>query len=304
MGGMNRQAISTDSSLQSLNDYGGYDFPMRLYLDDFRSLPLGHINWHWHKQLEFSCVLRGEIEYSVGEAKIRLGQGEGVFINAGRLHAIRPAAGHENAMAFSLVFSPAILSYGVESIVYQKYVLPVAQDRRLHCLTLRQDIPWQREMLALLAQLYGLFQERPYGFELSAQSLLVQAWREMVLHLNRNTAEKGGAGDASEERLKRMISCIQANFSEALTLQQIASAASVSKSECIRCFKKRLGVTPVEYLIEYRLSKVMEYLDGTDLPVAEIGQRCGFESASYFAKTFRRRTGLSPSGYRKRRASG
>ena len=64
-----------------------------------------------------------------------------------------------------------------------------------------------------------------------------------------------------------------------------------------------VDITPVEYLIEFRISRAMVLLDESDISIEEVGRRCGFESASYFTKIFKRRTGVTPSIYCKRRAS-
>jgi AraC-like DNA-binding protein len=301
---MNLQAISTDSTLMSLKDYGSFDFPVRFYLDDFQKMPLGHINWNWHKQIELSYVLDGEMDYSVGEIKTRLRQGEAIFVNSERLHTFKPTIENEETLALSIVFNSAILSYGVESVVYQKYIMPIILDKHFPCLVLKKDVHWQTDILGLLVKLNALHNEQPYGFELAVQSLLVQIWLKIVLNLERKAPEGRNHTDlVSEDRLKQMILYIQSMFYDTVTLDQIASSASVSKSECIRCFKYRLGITPVEYLIEFRISRAMILLDENNLPIVEIGQRCGFESASYFTKIFKRRTGFTPSSYRKRRAS-
>lgn len=294
------QTIATDGALRSLYDYGKPDFPARLYLDDFAKMPIGRVSWHWHEQLEFTYVLKGEIDYSVGERQARLRKGEGMFVNAGRLHMFRPAGESDEPLAFSLVFSPAMLAHGAESAAYRKYVLPIAQDRSVPFFPLRRDVPWQREILDALLHLRDLFDRQPFGFELMVQTELMRAWQTLLLNLKRQDGQDTAAG-AAEERLKKMLALIQARYGEALRLEDIAAAASVSKSECIRCFKKALGLTPVEYLIEYRLTRAAELLAGTDLPVFEVGLRCGFESASYFAKMFRRRTGVTPLAFRRRR---
>lgn len=296
---MNIQAIPTDSSFMSLKNYGAYDFPVQFYIDDFKNMPLGHINWHWHRQIEFSYVLSGEMDCSVSDIKTRLKQGEAVFINSERMHMSEPATESVETLALSVVFSPAILSYGVESTVYQKYISPVVFDKYFPCMVLKKNIQWQYEILKYLSELYKLYQKQSYGFELLVQALLVKIWLTLVLNLDRKV-QGSSAELVMEERIKHMVTYIQSVFSETITLEQIAASANVSKSECIRCFKSRLGMTPIEYVIELRISKAMSLLSSTALSVSEIGQICGFESASYFTKIFKRSLGVTPSDYRKR----
>lgn len=100
-------------------------------------------------------------------------------------------------------------------------------------------------------------------------------------------------------RLKTMLGYLHENYDQPLCLEQVAAAASVSKRECLRCFQRTVGVTPIQYLQKYRIRRASVLLGESDLPVTEVGSRCGFESPSYFALLFRRHTGQTPREYRR-----
>ncbi|MBR6872502.1 MAG: helix-turn-helix transcriptional regulator [Ruminococcus sp.] len=68
---------------------------------------------------------------------------------------------------------------------------------------------------------------------------------------------------------------------------------------CGNMFERFLFTPPMKYLNEYRLKKSIELLKGTDMTVTEIGLACGFSGASYYAESFRREMGMSPSDYRR-----
>jgi AraC-like DNA-binding protein len=57
-------------------------------------------------------------------------------------------------------------------------------------------------------------------------------------------------------------------------------------------------LTPREYLRRYRLELARRLLETTDLPIAHIADRCGFESLSHFTRTFKNAFGISPARYR------
>ena len=84
-----------------------------------------------------------------------------------------------------------------------------------------------------------------------------------------------------------------------LSLEEVAAAASVGKRECLRCFRRTIGVTPIQYLLKFRIRQASRLLVETDRPVTEIALLCGFESPSYFAAAFRRLTGRTPRSYRR-----
>ena len=98
-----------------------------------------------------------------------------------------------------------------------------------------------------------------------------------------------------------MLEYLYQNFSGKITLQQIADAANISKNEALRCFRKGMGCSPIEYLIRYRMEKAKELLIATDLTVTEIALSSGFETVSYFDRAFKKAFGTTPKAFRKKR---
>ncbi|GAA1621961.1 hypothetical protein GCM10009733_018200 [Nonomuraea maheshkhaliensis] len=83
-----------------------------------------------------------------------------------------------------------------------------------------------------------------------------------------------------------------------LSLGDLARMLGVSPSLLTRRFRDVRGVTPVAYLRGVRLRKARELLAGTDFTLQNIAEQCGYRSAFYFSRVFKKSTGRSPSGYR------
>lgn len=81
---------------------------------------------------------------------------------------------------------------------------------------------------------------------------------------------------------------------EFATLDDIAGAANISRSEAGRCFNAYLGCSPVDALIQYRLQTAYRLLGDTTLAFQEISHACGFNSVNYFSRQFRRTYGYAP----------
>ena len=111
--------------------------------------------------------------------------------------------------------------------------------------------------------------------------------------------QKRNADILRQARLRKMIQYIQSNYSERITLSEIAEQANISTSEALRCFKIGLKTTPINYLIDYRLGIAFSRLTATRDPVYQIASSVGFENTSYFCQKFKERYGSSPMGVRK-----
>jgi len=88
-------------------------------------------------------------------------------------------------------------------------------------------------------------------------------------------------------------------YMEPLTLDHLAEASHGSPYHLHRTFKRIKGVTPLDYVQNFRIAKAKELLAATDLPVAIVGSNVGLPNAPYFITLFKRKTGLTPAQYRR-----
>ncbi len=65
-----------------------------------------------------------------------------------------------------------------------------------------------------------------------------------------------------------------------------------------RFFREIAGVSPIRYLISYRLERACSLLVHTTQSVTDIALECGFENISYFIRKFREEKGCTPKEYR------
>lgn len=82
-----------------------------------------------------------------------------------------------------------------------------------------------------------------------------------------------------------------------------ARAANIGERECLRCFQRTVRLSPMQYLLKYRVARGAEMLRAEPgCSVSQIAVACGFDSPSNFSKMFRRFYGLSPREYRQQGA--
>ena len=105
---------------------------------------------------------------------------------------------------------------------------------------------------------------------------------------------------AENENVLAIKRYIRERLSEEISLGDIAGAVHLHPAYCCGLFKKETGMTIVEYINESRVELAKKFLRAADAPVGEVPALCGFTNYKYFAKVFKRSTGLSPSAYRKK----
>jgi LacI family transcriptional regulator len=93
---------------------------------------------------------------------------------------------------------------------------------------------------------------------------------------------------------------IEANADRDIRVDDVLEAVLVSRRSLERLFKDHLGRSPAEEIRRARVNRVKWRLIGSQRPVAEIAQACGFTSLRTFAKAFREEVGMTPAAYRDR----
>lgn len=287
---------TTDAHQREVKEHGSFAFPVACYENDMQSLP---VPWHWHDEIEMIVIEKGSATVQIASEKYEVTEGNGCFINAGVLHAVEETS-KIHMEERCIVFHPRLVGGGMDSVFWQKYVLPVTSDRSLPGMFLQADIPWQKEMIAHICTAWQACVREEENYEITARNALSHCLGLIVKMQSGKSRMRSEKSLRQNERMKKMLQFIQQHFDEALTIRQIAASALVSESECMRCFRGTIGITPITYLKNYRLQYASGLLKSTDLPVAEIGGQCGFQEMSYFSRAFREIYGCTPSRYRKK----
>lgn len=288
--------LSLDGQNRELKLHGTYAFPVYADRKLLSSYPTGSFPWHWHDEVEFTLVKEGQIEYQVNESKFILTSGQGLFCNSGALHAGRMVKG--DCDYISLTFHPRLLVGFEGSAAGAKYIYPVVESKSLSALPLDGAELWQGRALLLLEEVYRLTTQRPALYELHVQRLLTEVW---ALLYDRCAEQVRSAPQEDPERLRRLriiLSYIHEHYGEKLTLEEVARQAGLCRSECCRFFKRQMGMSLFNYLLDYRTGRSISFLK-RGLSVSDAARQAGFSDASYFSKVFRERTGRLPSHYRK-----
>lgn len=290
--------LNVDSNLQSEIEYGSLEFPLEVFFDEPYKYDIGFIRWHWHKEIQFAFVKRGVVELSFLDKSFTLSEGNGIFINSNVLHQVKPIT--QDSIVIDIVFDPILISGHNLSVIDKKYVYPIVSNDSLNFIIFDNNIEWNKDIIMKLYDIYNLYEKKEFAYELSVKNFLCSLWLNLASNLIPNLNSKSTSSKLDEERIKAMLEYIHNNFSNKVTLEDIATSVHISKSECCRCFKKYLRMSPFEYLMQYRVIEASSILKSTSKTLSEVMSLVGFNDASYFTKIFKRFTNYTPTDYRKK----
>lgn len=99
------------------------------------------------------------------------------------------------------------------------------------------------------------------------------------------------------KHLLRAVAWIDENFLTQVGVEPMYRSIGVSARQLQRLFKVYVGQSPLRYMTELRLKHARSLLAETDMKVTEIANVCGYENASHFSRSFKRRFGVGPHRY-------
>lgn len=277
-------------------------YPVQLTTVDCTPPDAPIIYWHWHEEIELQYIQSGQAYITCDEDNFPVSKGDIIFINQEVRHFVTPA-GADGVIFSSIVVHPSFILGLGQLELENRYVNPIIANRSFNYLHIAVDDPLYQQFLPPLQQLVTLNQDCPTGYELLSKSYILQLWKLIYDQLpdRQAAASKVSARTANQDaqRVKQAMVYIQEHFMESVTLDDIAGSILVSKSECCRCFKRATGLSPIEYLMRYRIMESAKHMHRkTHESISEIAGAVGFNNTSYFNKIFKKYIGCTPTEYR------
>lgn len=243
--------------------------------------PAGRGNWH--ENVELLYFTEGNATVMSNEARLSLHAGEIAVLNTNCLHTISTE----------------------EGVKYYCLIIDRGFCLANHFDTGRiefEPVVWDEELSGLFERLileYAEDKNEPYRVQMIRSTIL-----RMMALLCRRYGREEEAEVTDSHRLvciKQALGRIHAHSEEAFTLDDMAEFVGMSKYHFAREFRRVTGYTFVAYVNLIRCERAKALLSEGQMRIGEVARACGFESQSYFTKTFRKNTGVLPNEYRRGR---
>lgn len=292
-----RYGLNLNRDRRELKPHGTLGFPCAIYSSEYVDFLYDEFPWHWHEEMEFIYLAEGTLKIQVPGKVLYLPRGQSIFINSKVLHS---GAATSYCEKRSLVFHPDLL--GEETSVFaKKYITPLKQLSSLDSCIIHSGEQWMKEINRNLLRALEAMNEGGFGYEFEVRESLSQICLSLYHHNLPDSTGIGGLHAQSDQdklRMRTMLAFIHEHFAENIALSQIAASVNISERECLRCFKRIIQISPMQYLLKYRVTQGAAMLLNSNDSITDISRQCGFDSASYFTHIFKRYFKVTPREYK------
>lgn len=115
---------------------------------------------------------------------------------------------------------------------------------------------------------------------------------------DREPAPEPPKTDKNARLMQQVQRYLEVNFDEDISLESLAETLDFSPFYVSKLFRQYFGVSFIEYLTDLRVQAAKEYLADPTRSAKEVGALVGYDNSNYFAKMFKKKTGMTPTEYR------
>lgn len=257
------------------------------------------VDRHWHHTIEIILIVRGTYEFEINLERYTLSEGDIAFLNSGDLHQITGLEEHTLHEVF--IFNPELLAFEYPDTLQTDILQPFLKHDIIFPHVLHPNDALYNILCPKIQMVLRDSLSKNDNWYISCKLQLLDLLCTMYFHhffLQKNDV-LSSYDRQKIARYKKIISYMEAHYSENVTLDQLAEIAGCNSQYLCRFFKEITGIPPMKYLIQYRIEQACEMLRDTTKTGLEISLDCGFDNVSYFIRKFKELKGCTPKEYRR-----
>ena len=292
--------MSRKKEYEEKEKHGTAQFPVGLHKLEYPADTDVMFYVHWHQEFEFLVLTEGKVLFTIEDRKYVMNPGDIVFINSNYLHMAKYICGGVCSF-YAIDFSYHVLNEDIHSIFSKKFIRPILNDKYVFPefmpVSEDEDKCWQKDIRNYLHEIGECPEHELEPFELMIRSRILAIWD--ILDKNCVRSQKDNDIESRySERLEPVISYIKENYAYEITLGELAAILPMSEGQFSRVFKQTMKLSPIQYLMRYRILQSCKLLQDTEKKIGEIANLSGFNNISYFNRVFLNTIGCTPKEYR------
>ena len=244
---------------------------------------------HFHQDIELLYIMEGSLDVKVGEQMTHMFPEDILVINANKMHTLK---GSED-----ILYAQLLIEYNMVSDLFD------SMNIIFWCNSTKDESERYDKLRAAIKELLNHhLSTRGNSASFAHISLCYRVLDLLSGYFLVQTADKElmDDGDKFDERIDQINNYIRANYSQPISLKELADKLYLSNGYLSRFFKKNYGMNFAEYLTNIRLFHAVDELMYTNTPITMIAYDNGFASVAVFNKAFKKAYGETPSALRKR----
>ena len=290
---MNNQQFDSPKNMACVSHGEAGKFPLYIRWEQ-----QGTTLWHEHEFVELVMILKGNAEHYVEKVSNTAGllqRGDIFLVPRGVVHRYKKCCGLEllNILYIPEQLPMPLLDAGAMAGFDVLYKGVGKSGNILPFLHLEEAEFAPLEALAL--ELYKENFQRRFGFQFNMLGLFMS----LLGNLARFYTSEQYSNDKNSKDMTGVVEYLHSRFRQKITLEQLCRVANMSRSSLMRNFVEVMAMPPLQYQLQLRISEAISLLCMTDKTLGSIAFELGFSDSNYFARQFKRITGISPRAYRK-----
>ena len=253
---------------------------------------------HCHEEIEVVYVDCGNCRYTVSGRDVDLKFGDILVMMPWVLHSFRTVEKEHYFIASTYLISLNMINNSSVDICSSKYFSPMLNGSCSDCCLITTENGHYEELRKIVEDMFDTYSDARRFFELQLKSLINNLIFKLLdyglLEIYDRPSE-----DSDVKTVRKVVDYISENYRENITLAKLANLVSMSETGLSRLFRSVTGMSCIDYVIEFRLSRAMSMLRFSDRPVIEIAYDVGFNNISYFNRTFKKHFNQTPSQCRR-----
>ena len=242
-----------------------------------------HSTLHTHPFTELFYVVDGKGEFNI--------QGQRFPVKSNDFVIINPQVEHTELSSPDEPLEYIVL--GINGLSFSN-LTPVSEGGHpFSFFNLRDE---QKDILRYLNAMVQEATSQQMSYELVCHNLLEILLIKILRHQHFDL-EVGKQSKATKD-ISFIKHYLETYYHESIQLEDLASMTHLSRFYISHSFKKEIGMSPMEYLIDIRIKESKILLRTTNYSISQVADIVGFTTPTYFSKQFRKSTGISPTDYR------
>ena len=252
-----------------------------------------YMSYHWHDEIEVIYIKKGTLEVIIDDEHYSGKAGDVYFVNPRQIHMME--TDDLSVEYYTVLFDMNLIKF-IHIDETGEYFTAIL-DEELRLPTDMKGLGAYKDILGIIKDVIRVNESKTKLYKMESRIKLLEIMRMLLLDVSDERKNNDTILKNREVR-RQILTYIEDNYSEKISLYDIAQIAHMSEKYFSRFFKDNFGITFVDYVNRVRLERAATLLKTTDDSVTDVAMQVGYGNISYFIRSFKKSFGVSPHKFR------